>query len=380
MAWFDFRNNVLHFSSFRLAFTIIGSQTVVIFRLVTFNYLKEISENLNWTQPTFWPYFVQSDHGSPRWYDSTTANTHHLLCILTTSFLVLGLLLSLFIIGVAANVVVCITLTRGCRLKRHLSNFMLFHLLVTNMVYRLLVLPSYLIAAISPVESKDFICKISQTLLSLVHSAIFTSLVVIALDRHHAITKPFQRLRHKPNFLMCITAVWGYSIVCAFPHIFTEKITTLIGSNNTYYNHRGVNITVLYRVCAPLSTFRDSVNQELITTAYFTLAFLLPLVILTVAYSSIAVFLRRKSRNGSTSQAAMKSKGKALRMLVLMVLGFVVCIGTPLLHDLMIAFGYGTTAFSVFAFILQLSSSLVNVLIYGFYSAEFRQRLTCLRE
>ena len=124
--------------------------------------------------------------------------------------------------------------------------------------------------------------------------------------------------------MICITAVWGYSIVCAFPHIFTEKITTFIGSNNTYYNHRGVNITVIYRVCAPLSTFKDSVNQKIITTAYFTLGFLLPLAILTVAYSSIAVFLRRKSRNGITSQAAMKSKGKALRMLVLMVLGFVV--------------------------------------------------------
>ena len=104
-------------------------------------------------------------------------------------------------------------------MKRHLPNFMFFHLSVTDMVFLLIVLPSYLIAAISPVESKDLICKTSQTLLSLVHAAIFTSLVVIALDRHHAITKPFQRLRHKPNFLICITAVWGYSIVCAFSHI-----------------------------------------------------------------------------------------------------------------------------------------------------------------
>ena len=132
----------------------------------------------------------------PAGINSTIANTHHLLSSLTALFLVNCLLLSLFIVGVAANVVVCITLTRGCRLKRHLSNFMLFHLSVTDMVYRLIVLPSYLIATILPVESKDLICKISQTLLSLVHAAIFTSLVVIALDRHHAITKPFQRLRH----------------------------------------------------------------------------------------------------------------------------------------------------------------------------------------
>ena len=131
----------------------------------------------------------------PAGINSTIANTHHLLSSLTALFLVNCLLLSLFIVGVAANVIVCITLTRGCRLKRHLSNFMLFHLSVTDMVYRLIVLPSYLIATILPVESKDLICKISQTLLSLVHAAIFTSLVVIALDRHHAITKPFQRLR-----------------------------------------------------------------------------------------------------------------------------------------------------------------------------------------
>lgn len=67
-------------------------------------------------------------------------------------------------------------------------------------------------------------------------------------------------------------------------------------------------------------------------------------------------------------------------MLVLVVLGFVVCLGVPQLYDLMQSFGFeNQVAIVLLSFILELSSSVINPIIYGFYSAEFKQGLKCWR-
>ena len=291
------------------------------------------------------------------------------LSTVTLAFLAGGFLLFLIILGILANVTVCVIMIPGGRFKKHLSNFMLVHLSMTDIVYRLIVVPSQLIATILPMQNKALLCKVTTAVLFSVRTAIFTSLVVIAFDRHHFITKPFQRLGYKPNFLIYILAVWGYSIACALPRTYAEGLT-FAGINYTY-SKDGINNTIPFILCSPSSGF----NQEILATIYFILGFFLPLIIITVAYSKIAVYLWRKSHNGTTNQAALKSKGKALRMLVLLVLGFVVCFGVSQLKELMIAFGVYFPAFSHLEVVLQLSSSLVNALIYGLYSAEFKQGL-----
>ena len=63
-------------------------------------------------------------------------------------------------------------------------------------------------------------------------------------------------------------------------------------------------------------------------------------------------------------------------MLVLVVLGFVVCLGVPQLYDLTKSFGFeDQAAIAVLSVILQLSSSVINPVIYGLHSAEFKQGL-----
>lgn len=105
------------------------------------------------------------------------------------------------------------------------------------------------------------------------------------------------------------------------------------------------------------------------------MGFFLPLLIITVAYSKITIYLRRKSWNRATNKAALKLKGKALRMLVFTVLGFVMCLGIPQVNDLMDSFGFDDPLFPLIAHVLQLSSSVVNPIIYGLFSAEFKKGL-----
>ena len=145
-----------------------------------------------------------------------------------------GFLLFLVIIGVLANITVCIVLVRDRRFKKHISNFMLFHLSITDMVYRLIVVLAQLIALYLPIQNKPaLLCKFAKTLLSAVHTAVFTSLV----------TKPFKRLRHNPRFSLYILAIWGYSIFSATPQIYIEEVRYM--TNFTVLDVDGINNTYL---------------------------------------------------------------------------------------------------------------------------------------
>ena len=290
---------------------------------------------------------------------------------LTVVLLGCGFLLFLVVIGVLANIAVCSVLVRGRRFKKHISNFMLFHLSITDMVFRLIVVPAQLIALMLPIQNKPaLLCKLAKTLSYAVHTSIFASLVVIALDRQQSITKPFKRLGHNPKFHLHVLVIWGYSIVISTPQIYIEEVRNLLNVTVPSVDG-GMNRTYHWQVCLP----SKGSTQRLLAIVYFILGFLVPLLIITVAYSKIAVYLWRKSRNPATNQAALKSKGKALQMLVFMVFGFVLCLGIPQLNDLMGSFGFDVQIFALCALLLQLSSSVVNPIIYGCYSAEFKQGL-----
>ncbi|XP_022789384.1 neuromedin-U receptor 2-like [Stylophora pistillata] len=280
-------------------------------------------------------------------------------------------LLALVVLGVIANVKVCSVLVRGRRFKKHLSNFMLFHLSITDLIYRLIVIPGYLAAKYFPVKTRsELSCKVAYTCLRAVYTAVFTSLVVIAFDRYQSITKPFKRLRRKPKLFLWIFVVWGYSTVCALPQFFNDGIGTLT-INLTHFSN---STSYVFQICVAT---KESSSKRILIIFYFILGFLVPLVLITIAYIKIALFLWRKSRNRVLNQAAVNSRRRALQMLVLMVLGFLICLGPSQLKKLMESLGViqDNAAVATTVFIFQLSSSLINPILYSHYSSEFKQGL-----
>ena len=129
----------------------------------------------------------------------------------------LYVVISLVVLGIIANITICFVMLRGGRFKKHLSNFMLFHLSITGIAYRLIVVPSQWAALFYPFRVKPtMLCKVARTVRFTFNTAVFTSLVIIAYDRHKSITRPFQRLKHKPKFYRYLLAVWGYSLFWEF--------------------------------------------------------------------------------------------------------------------------------------------------------------------
>ena len=118
--------------------------------------------------------------------------------------------ISIVVLGLIANITVCFVLLRGGHFKKHLSNFMLFHFSITGIAYRLVVVPSQWAALFYPFRVKPtMVCKVAKTVHFMFNTAAFTSLVIIAFDRHQSITRPFQRLKHKPKFYRYLLAVFG---------------------------------------------------------------------------------------------------------------------------------------------------------------------------
>ena len=286
--------------------------------------------------------------------------------------------ISLVVLGLIANITVCLAMLRGRRFKKHLSNFILFHLSITGIAYRLIVVPSQWAALFYPFRAKPtMLCTVAKTVRYTFNTAVFTSLVIIAFDRRQSITRPFQRLKHKPKFYRYLLSVWGYSLLCAVPQMYNAE--TLILNYTTSHNENNVTLgPVVFYHCSASS--KKGLTAITMATIYYILGFLVPLVVIIIAYSDIYVFLRRKRRNRMINQAALKSKGKALRMLVLVVLGFVVCLGVPQLCDLTRSFVFkGKAEIVLLSFVLEMSSSIINPLIYGFYTADFNQGLKCRR-
>lgn len=134
------------------------------------------------------------------------------------------------------------------------------------------------------------------------------------------------------------------------------------------------NSTYVFQICI---TTKDGASKKILAIFYFISGFLVPLVLISSAYSKIALFLWRKSRDRVLNQAAFKSRRRAFQMLVLIVLGFVICLGTPQLKELMESLGVVqvNAAVAITVSVFQLSSSLINPIIYSHYSSEFKHGL-----
>jgi len=122
------------------------------------------------------------------------------------------------------------------------------------------------------------------------------------------------------------------------------------------------------------------------TTLYFFLTFLVPLTAIFALYARVAIFVYHRGNSGMMNPVALKSKSKAVRMLVITVFGYVLSLGPGAVLAMLKS--YGTLNSKSFDVILLVSwmvdfarntSSLVNPSIYAYYNGDLGKKLTvCL--
>ncbi|XP_020609961.1 neuropeptide FF receptor 1-like [Orbicella faveolata] len=301
-----------------------------------------------------------------------------------TFAVILSINLLVIVLGIIVNATICYVMLRKKRYKRNSSNFFITHLSVVELVHRLLVFPLMVYFVVPATGIKTFQCKAISFFSKTSASAIFVSLVVIAIDRHQKIVHPLQSLKSKENPFTLVFLCWLYATIVSCPFVISMDSISVLKIPEA----RGM----VCENCADkkLCGIPQNLLGQSSTTLYFVLAFLVPLTIIFALYVKVAIFLHQRGKSGMMSQVVAKSKSNAVRMLTITVFGYALSLGPAVVLAMLRS--YGTLNSKSFDCLLLVSwmvdfatytSSLANPLIYAYNNRAFRQeinRLFCKRE
>lgn len=305
-------------------------------------------------------------------HDSEPGETSPNHQLVYTFFIIFSLV---FFVGLILDIFVIFVMVRSGQLRRNISSFLLFHLSVTHLLFHVVV-PAVSIRGNTLERSTNAMCKISAFIEHACPAAIFSTLVAIAWDRRKNILQPFKSLVVKTmkSYLILVAGIWTYAVISSASFV----VSTTVRSRNVCSI---VNNT--QQECEEYKSCRTPTDWkiQLSVTFYFLVAFVIPLSYMTIAYTRIAVRLWKRSQNGMIHSTVAKHKTKSIRLLLVAVLGFVICWSPGILVNLLDKYGVldglslqNRVKLTLFChYIAPASSSLINTVVYAYFSPEFRK-------
>uniref|UniRef100_A0A672N5J8 G-protein coupled receptors family 1 profile domain-containing protein n=1 Tax=Sinocyclocheilus grahami TaxID=75366 RepID=A0A672N5J8_SINGR len=254
----------------------------------------------------------------------------------------------LFLFAAVSNLALLISVSRGRRLASHLRP-LIISLASADLMMTFIVMPLDMVWNVTVQwYAGNGLCKLLCFLKLFAMQTSAFILVVISLDRHHAILRPLDSLNaHHRNRRMLLLA-WSLSALIASPQRHHKNITTLPFSH-------------IYEL-------------------HFILIFLLSLIADAVFVSAAGESLRR-----SGTDMIPKARMKTLKMTIIIVLSFVVC-WTPY-YLLGIWYWFQPEMLKVtpeyihhLLFVFGNLNTCCDPVIYGLYTPSFRADLArCCR-
>ncbi|NXY92635.1 GNRR2 protein, partial [Alcedo cyanopectus] len=117
----------------------------------------------------------------------------------------------------------------------------------------------------------EFSCKLLNFLKLFAMYAAALVLVVISLDRHAAVLRPFSRARRRNGLLL--RAAWAGSVLLASPQLFLFHLDTVPGGNFTQ--------------CVTHGSFRAHWEETVYNMFTFTTLYITPLSVMIICYIQI---------------------------------------------------------------------------------------------
>ena len=297
----------------------------------------------------------------------------------------------LAIIGVVANCIVCGVLLRQKRLLKNFSNFHLFNLSITDIIFRLALTPMLLTIEYTAVEhGSNAVCKLAVFVTCTTLAVTFTLLLGIAFDRYIHIVHPLKARyitwKHSRN---AVIISWFYAALCSSPFLYSMK-----------YVKSDWNFTAdaEYELCLSTLGFPFQISSSV----FLVFAFLVPLVLMAVAYSKVLKVLWQRSRSKVINSRIAEAKLRAVKMMVVIVLAYFVSWGPKLFWICLQAFEVVSLEYSIdwesediswednikdeknyimlltvddITDLFTFTSSILNPVIFGFYNMSFREDL-----
>ncbi|CAF0799649.1 unnamed protein product [Adineta ricciae] len=331
------------------------------------------------------------------------------ICLFST-FFVLGLIgNSLVLIGIGLN--------KGMQTP---TNLLIFNLALADVLFIIVCIPTTLFSFFGRWPFAEFGCKLAQFINHLSAFMSIYLLVFMSVDRYLAVVHAIDSIgnyRTTRNTTIWIIALWliGVSLSMIIGSLFTvirfggngspvsmycllhylqpsAEPTETFPLNLTYIPMRNSSTTFLINYNhTDVTPLRSPPHVLPIEASFYWLGFVvflyaLPLTIIVILYGLMLKFLR-----GARGQSVGKSKRRATRMILAVVLTYAFCwflmqlsfISNVILsqntsHDFETYMDILTTFANVFAYL----NSCTNPILYGFMSKNFRSSfidLLCCR-
>ncbi|XP_062385124.1 gonadotropin-releasing hormone II receptor-like [Sardina pilchardus] len=287
----------------------------------------------------------------------------------------------LFVFAAASNLAVLLSVTRGRgrRLASHLRP-LIASLASADLVMTFVVMP--LDAAWNVTVqwyAGNAMCKLLCFLkLFAMHSAAFI-LVVVSLDRHHAILHPLDALDAGRRNKRMLCVAWTLSVLLASPQLFIFRAVKAEG--------------VDFVQCVTHGSFQHRWQETAYNMFHFVTLYVFPLLVMSFCYTRILIEINRQMhRNKATkgggepclrrsgTDMIPKARMKTLKMTIVIVASFVVC-WTPY-YLLGIWYWFQPQMLQVTPeyvhhalFVFGNLNTCCDPVIYGFYTASFRADL-----
>lgn len=277
-----------------------------------------------------------------------------------------GLYLLLLVLAFVVDTAILFVFYRVKEL-RNVTNNLLCNMVVADLLFALQTPAEALSIKYDEWIAGNALCKIHRFLLHAFYNVVIISLTIVSLERYHAICHPmrFKSLNIK-SWILAL-ASWIAACILALPQVFVSS--TIMSKDRLVCTEERPDDYLVVFLCyhVPL----------------FILLYFIPLVILSFTFARVSSKLRTvvqrfRSRSRFDICDAMKMRRSIIRMLLVVVIVFAVCL-TPLtvvelLHvtPVMDQFDpFGTLVVTVET--LTFSHALLNPLVSSFMSKEFRK-------
>ena len=275
-----------------------------------------------------------------------------------------GFYIATFVIGLVGNLLVLIVIAAK-RAKKTVNDLFIMNLAVSDLML-IFFLPLHIYGMFHIIPVSAFFCHFIRPLMTVSFFVSVYTLTSMAIHRCHVILNPFKQDIRQKSAVLWITVLWILS--------FTNVLPLMI-------------VTKPEQSTECIENWPSQDHRRAYTAALFILQYVLPLVIIAIAYVRIGLDLNRSCRgcystkasvNSMENQARRKENFKVTKTLAIIVVIFAVCMLPSQVGWMLLDFGneqQQNIAMVIFKFSLVLTvfHSCLNPLVYGSITKQFRR-------
>ncbi|XP_052003124.1 gonadotropin-releasing hormone II receptor-like [Xyrauchen texanus] len=288
----------------------------------------------------------------------------------------------LFLFAAVSNLALLVSVWRGRgrQLASHLRP-LIMSLASADLMMTFIVMPLDMVWNVTVQwYAGDVLCKLLCFLKLFAMQTSAFILVVISLDRHHAILHPLDSLiAHHRNRKMLVIA-WSLSALIASPQLFIFRTVKAE--------------SVDFIQCVTHGSFHERWHETAYNMFHFVTLYVIPLLVMSCCYSCILIEINRQLHKSKAGESTLRRSGtdmipkarmKTLKMTIIIVVSFVVC-WTPY-YLLGIWYWFQPEMLKVtpeyvhhLLFVFGNLNTCCDPVIYGLYTPSFRADLArCCR-